>query len=254
MCRIAGYLGSPIPLDELLSTPTHSLVAQARAPRDLPREEVASDGFGFGWFVDGRAEPARYRSTLPVWGDANVNTMGGHIRAGSFVASARTATRAMPVATTNTPPFVAGSTLLVHNGSIASFHHGPMDAIRAELRPETRAAISGNTDTEHLAALLTDTEPAADLAERMRALVERVGTCLRRIGAKGQLTLIAAEPTRLVAVRVGLDAAPPALAFRTDARGTFLASEPLDDGPGWSTLDERKLLVVRAGGAAVEGI
>lgn len=251
MCRIAGFLGHSLPLAEVLSIPPRSLLAQARVPKDLPPEEVASDGFGFGWFVEGRAEPARYRSTHPVWADANVDTMARHIRSRSFVASARTATHAMPVATTNTPPFLARATLLVHNGSIRGFHEGPMDALRGGLRPETRSRIAGNTDTEHLAALLAETDPAEDLAVRVRALVQRARSILRDARASAQLTLLAAEPEALVAVRAGIDADPPALAYRTDARGTFVASEPLDEEPGWTRLEEETLLVVRTEGAVL---
>ena len=138
---------------------------------------VGSDGFGVGWFVDGRVDPARYRNTMPVWVDENVATMGTHITASCFVASSRTATREMPVALTNTAPFVARDTLLVHNGSVDDFHRGPMDRFRAELQLETRARIFGNSDSEHLAAFLAETDHARDLAGRMRALLLRADAC-----------------------------------------------------------------------------
>ena len=74
MCRIAGYLGEVQPLGALLSAPPHSLREQAKTPRELPPGTIGSDGFGVGWFVAGQAQPARFRSLLPIWVDENIDT------------------------------------------------------------------------------------------------------------------------------------------------------------------------------------
>ncbi|MEP0772297.1 class II glutamine amidotransferase, partial [Trichocoleus sp. ST-U1] len=49
MCRILGYLGSPILLDCLLSKPEHSLIVQSYEPREMTSGVVSADGFGIGW-------------------------------------------------------------------------------------------------------------------------------------------------------------------------------------------------------------
>ena len=50
MCRLAAYLGEPIPLAEALYRPSHSLQKQAYAPRELVDGYVNVDGtknFGY---------------------------------------------------------------------------------------------------------------------------------------------------------------------------------------------------------------
>ena len=46
MCRHLGYLGPPITLDALLLAPEHSLLDQAKAPREQRASSLNADGFG----------------------------------------------------------------------------------------------------------------------------------------------------------------------------------------------------------------
>ena len=61
MCRHLAYVGAPLRCGALLTDPPHSLVRQSWAPRRQQHGVVNADGFGVGWYVDGVAEPARYR-------------------------------------------------------------------------------------------------------------------------------------------------------------------------------------------------
>ena len=57
MCRFAAYHGPPIPLDELLYKPDHSIVHQSTDARER-EEPLNGDGWGVGWY-DRDASPER---------------------------------------------------------------------------------------------------------------------------------------------------------------------------------------------------
>ncbi len=62
MCRWAAYRGDPLYLEELVSSPAHSLIEQSHC---ATRAKTATngDGFGIAWYGD-RPEPGRYRDIL----------------------------------------------------------------------------------------------------------------------------------------------------------------------------------------------
>ena len=66
MCRWLAYSGSPIPLEDVLYKPDHSLIDQSMHSR-MGVETTNADGFGVGWY-SGQATPARYRSVGPEQG------------------------------------------------------------------------------------------------------------------------------------------------------------------------------------------
>ncbi|MDB4944798.1 MAG: Glutamine amidotransferase class-II [Labilithrix sp.] len=244
MCRIAGYFGPPAPLASLLVTPSHGLRAQAKEPRELPPGIIGSDGHGVGWFVDHCRQPARTRSILPIWADENVDTMSMHITSSSIVASTRTATRQMPVAITNTPPFQPRDGLLVHNGSIDDFHEKVADRLRDAIAPATRQRILGNTDTEYLTALLHDREEGP-LEHRVRKALGTAAEHIERAGTTAQLNLIVAERDALVIVRLALGKDAPSLYVHVTDESVTAASEPLDDGGGWESVAPGEIITVR---------
>jgi glutamine amidotransferase len=248
MCRIAGYLGHPIALDALLVRPTRSLAVQARCPRELPPGMIGSDGFGFGWFAEHDGRAARYRSTLPIWVDENVDDLSPHLRSSCIVASSRTASRKMPVSMTNTPPFKVGRALLVHNGAIDDFHEKVLERLRAPLGVDTRSQIYGNTDTEYLAAVMSD--GSGDLSARVLDALRSIGTAIRDAGTTGQLNVIVGDGEQLVVTRyaVGVDA--PSLWVRSKPGSFTVASEPMNDDDDWTQVAPDTLLVARRDAAA----
>jgi glutamine amidotransferase len=250
MCRIAGYLGQIVALDALLVRPARSLSVQARCPKEMPPGMIGSDGFGFGWFGAESQAPARYRSTLPIWVDENVDTMSPHLRSTCIVASSRTASRQMPVSMTNTPPFDAGGVLLVHNGAIHDFHDKVLESLRARLSIETRSHIFGNTDSEYLAALLH--ERTGDLAARVRETCAIAADAIRDAKVRGQLNLIVANGDELVATRYAVDDDAPSLWMRATADSFTVASEAMEENDGWTEVAPSTMITVRRGSAPVE--
>jgi gamma-glutamyl hercynylcysteine S-oxide hydrolase len=241
MCRIAGYLGEVLPLSELLAAPSRSLRDQAKQPRELPPGVIGSDGWGVGWFAAEQPLPARYRSVLPIWVDENLDTLAGHVRSATIVASSRTAAARMPVAIANTPPFVAAAALLAHNGEIVGFPSAALDWIRSGLRAETRGEIIGHSDTEYLAAVLRDRSEAT-LVDRVRAMLEVVTRCVDAVRTSAQLNLIVATATELVVVRHAIGAAAPSLYVRRVATGFMAASEPMDEAADWQPLAQGEIV------------
>ena len=139
MCRVVGYLGAPTPIATVVTDPPHSLRAQARAPRELPPGMLGSDGYGIAWYSGVQRAPARYRQTLPIWTDPNLDTLVPHVMSSCFVGSTRTAAQAMPVSLTNTPPFCFGDAMFVHNGSVDDFHAKLIEPLRYLFKDEARA-------------------------------------------------------------------------------------------------------------------
>ncbi len=78
MCRWLAYSGSPIPLEELLYKPEHSLIDQSLHAR-LGVETTNGDGFGVGWYGAGASTPVLFRSIVPVWNDRNLREIAGRV-------------------------------------------------------------------------------------------------------------------------------------------------------------------------------
>src|SRR5436305_1110336 len=109
MCRHLAYLGAPRTLQDLLLAPPHSLLHQSWAPRLQRHGTVNADGFGAGWWdPHRRTEPARYRTTTPMWADRSFASIAGVIEAGAVMAAVRSATPPLPVEATGCAPFASG--------------------------------------------------------------------------------------------------------------------------------------------------
>lgn len=244
MCRIAGFLGSPTALAAVLSEPSHALRTQAREPRELPPGMLGSDGYGFAWLDEQSGKPARYRQTLPIWSDPNLDTLAPHIRARCFVAATRTAEDNMPVSLTNTPPFVAERTMVVHNGSITNFYAEVSERLRARLDEPRRRAVQGNTDSEYLAAVLFQLR-GETLEARVREALREVSVYVREADTCAQLNLVASDGEQLVATRYAVGQSAPSLYCAQTERGVFIASEPLCEEQTWTRVPEGSLVCAR---------
>ncbi|MFD0891681.1 class II glutamine amidotransferase, partial [Streptosporangium algeriense] len=89
MCRHAAWLGAPRPIASLVSEPEHGLLRQSYAPRMQRHGLINADGFGIGWYDAGRAEPVRYRRSVPMWADANLPALAEVARSGCLLAAVR---------------------------------------------------------------------------------------------------------------------------------------------------------------------
>lgn len=162
MCRLAAYIGKKeVLLDDVLVKPVNSLVLQSLRARetDVPTN---GDGFGLGWYVpDISPEPALFTSTTPAWSDRNLLHLTRKIKASHFFAHVRAASEG-GVTQYNCHPFVFDQWMLMHNGCIHDFIHVKRH-LRRLLDDDIYNWIKGDTDSEHLFALVLQIAKGRDL-------------------------------------------------------------------------------------------
>lgn len=181
MCRHLAYLGSvPRSLGELLLEPEHSLLVQSYAPRRQAHGRVNADGWGVGFYAAKRAEPARWRSSRPLWGDASFASVAPVISSTCVIGAVRCATTGMPMEETAVAPFRSGAWIMSLNGVIDRSVLGP------------HLAAESMCDAALLAAHLFDYGP------------ERAGEFVVQVAARdpgARLNLLLADGHRVLAIR-----------------------------------------------------
>jgi glutamine amidotransferase len=252
MCRWAAYRGDPLYLEELVSSPAHSLIEQSHC---ATRAKTATngDGFGIAWYGD-RPEPGRYRDILPAWSDCNLKSLARQIRSPLFLAHVRAATGG-GTRRDNCHPFVHGNWTFMHNGQIANFDRlrRPMEAM---LDDELFNARTGTTDSELLFLLALQfglcQTPMAAMAETIsfvEGLAENhMGSALLRF------TAAFSDGKALYAIRYATDSKAPTLyaAPLGSGQGYCLVSEPLnDDVDSWAEIPNGSAVTVTASGVDV---
>ena len=174
MCRWLAYSGSPLPLDELLLKPAHSLIDQS-LHAELGATTTNGDGFGIGWYnADGK--PGIYRSVAPVWNDQNVKDLSQYIVSPLVFAHIRAST-GTAIQQTNCHPFRYGRWLWMHNGQLRDFDKVKRDLSFA-VDPSLFASIEGSTDTElffYLALTFGLEEDPPSAVERAVGFIEKTG-------------------------------------------------------------------------------
>ncbi|PRY26554.1 glutamine amidotransferase [Aliiruegeria haliotis] len=236
MCRWAAYVGEPIFLEDVVSRPGHSLVAQSLEAAKCPTT-TNGDGFGLAWY-DARPEPGLYRDIYPAWSDPNLRAICEQVRSGLFLAHVRAST-GTATSRNNCHPFAVGRWSFMHNGQAGGFEGFRKRAdmlIPDDLYPYRKGA----TDSEVLFLLALaeglDTEPVSAMARA----VARVEGLSRAYGAAPHMRFSAAwsDGSSLYAVRFSSDEQVPSLFYRrSETRGGFaVVSEPLErDEEGWKT-------------------
>jgi len=147
-----AYMGSPIIIDKLLYQPKNSLINQSISAKEL-EEPLNGDGFGIGWYVaDVNYEPVTFVSINPAWSNRNLRNLAPKIRTECFIAHVRAASVG-EVSESNCHPFQYKNLLMMHNGGVENF---PLikRQIREPLSDEFYNWIKGQTDSEHIFALL----------------------------------------------------------------------------------------------------
>lgn len=259
MCRLVAYLGEEISLGALVEAPSHSLLRQSWQARELTHATVNADGWGAALYVPGDPAPCRYVHTLPIWADVNRPHLGRALRSGCILAAVRSATDSATVAPANTQPFVDGSLAFVHNGFAEPFATTIRGRILAALSPNRLAALAGPTDSEHLFAWILQTldeRGAAGPGDWLAAAAQvtgQIGAWAVEEGGRAIFSLVLTDGRSMVALRRAHGAEPPSLyllqAGGAIGRGTVIASEPLDDDPGWTPIPADHGVVVESGAA-----
>jgi predicted glutamine amidotransferase len=252
MCRLFGQHAHPgVDVCEPLCGAENALRFQShRHPH----------GWGIGWYDDGSAQVRR--GILPAHADATFVEAGRSIRSRIVIAHVRDASVG-PVLRENTHPFLFDRWLFAHNGTVARFADVPpvRSAIEAEIDPDLRRAIRGDTDTERcLFLFLTRLRARAPLAaaglEDVRAaLADTTATVLAIADSApwpkpSSLTFVVSDGRLLAATRLRrtlhlATAAGPRHAF-------VVASERIGAGD-WGEVPEGGFVGTEDGTRAVRG-
>ncbi|MGY2053047.1 class II glutamine amidotransferase [Methylobacterium sp. JK268] len=246
MCRFLAYHGDPVYLDDLVCTPTHSLIHQSLHAAEA-KTETNGDGFGIGWYGE-RPEPGLFRDVRPAWSDENLRSLARQIRARTFLAHVRASTG---TATTraNCHPFAHGRLLFMHNGQIGGYARikRRLEALIPDALYDSRA---GSTDSEALFLLAVANGLEQDPAGAMARTVSMVRDLMRAAGIDEplRLTAVLSDGEGLTAFRWACDGAPPSLYWRETGSGVLVVSEPIDGcREDWRVVPKGATLIVRTG-------
>jgi predicted glutamine amidotransferase len=253
VCRLFGLSAAPHRVQArfwLLEAPD-SLVEQShRNP----------DGTGLGYFRPDRT-PVVEKEPVAAYADSAFASEARHVSSTTFITHVRHASTG-GLTERNTHPFAMGGRIMAHNGAF-----GELPALEAELGDGMRL-VHGDTDSERMFALIaTRTDGnGGDVGAGIAAAADWIAGHLPVYA----LNLIVITPAELWALRYpethelyvlereaggthgarSLHATSATLRVHSEplARNpsVVVASEPLDEHPGWRLLDPGELLHVGA--------
>lgn len=251
MCRLLGYLGPIVQLDALMLEPSHSLVVQAYAPKELEVAKLNADGFGLGWYHPiAETSPFTYRNTSPIWNDANLASLCRYITTDCALAYVRSATPGQGIDISNCQPFQADDLLFTHNGYIKAFHERLYRPLRQLMSDRVYTTLRGNTDSEHIWGLLLtclSSENSPSLETALEIALEKLLALAYEYDAPMAVNVLVSDGKKLVGSRLSSHGRAPSLYWLGgDPRfpdAVIVASEPLFDG-NWATCPEFSLFTV----------
>jgi predicted glutamine amidotransferase len=221
------------------------------------------DGTGIGFF-DEHGSPVVSKQPIAAYEDRRFAEEAKEVQARTFVAHVRFASTGV-LTVNNTHPFEQAGRLFAHNGVIEG-----LPALESELGPEGMALVHGETDSERWFALITRAIARAggDVAAGIASATGWIAANLPLLSAN--FVLIDAD--QLWALRYpdghelhlleraagGGAASPPAPLRHRSSTGhihvasdelarrpaVVVATEPMDDDPGWRQLGSGQLLHV----------
>ncbi|VAV95818.1 hypothetical protein MNBD_ACTINO02-400 [hydrothermal vent metagenome] len=241
MCRLAAYVGDPIPLAEALYRAPHSLEKQAYQPREQIHGSVNVDGTGVAWWDGGDRTPLRYVTPLAPWQDANLPALSERLTSGMLIAAVRSASAGIAIGPANVAPFVVGDLAAVHNGRITGFRGALGRGLLSSLSADTYEQL--HTINDSLAIFLTVVDRyEGNLVDATTEALDFVGGLVAENGSDATMNLVVGDGTGIVAVRHSVNAPLNSLYTVEHSTGSWVASEPLDDLPTWEPVPEHHLV------------
>jgi predicted glutamine amidotransferase len=243
MCRLFGMSGGPhrVAATFWLIEAPDSLAEQSR------REP---DGTGLGTF-DEHGRPVVSKQPIAAYEDPEFAREAREVRSHTFVAHVRYASTGA-VSPQNTHPFEQDGRLFAHNGVI-----GDLPKLEAELG-DAMSHVQGETDSERFFALITK-RGIVDAARWVAANLPVFALNLVLITAS-ELWALRYPDTHELYVLERAPGGPSGVRHleHASARGTLrvrsgelanlpsvvVASEPMDEDPGWHALEPGQLLHV----------
>ncbi|MEP7160612.1 MAG: ergothioneine biosynthesis protein EgtC [Dermatophilaceae bacterium] len=226
MCRHQAWLGGPRTVASLVIDPEYGLLRQSYQPRRQSHGLMNADGWGVGFFTPGRQEPARWRSSRPLWSEASFASLAPVLISGAVLTAVRSASPGMPIEESAVAPFTDGTWLVSHNGRV------------------DRSALPARSNAESVcdSALLA----AHVLAEGAKTVADTVRSVARR-DPQARLSLLLTDGQQII----GLTWGDP-LSYLVEPDGVVVASEPWDDDPRWMDVPDHHVLQATPTGVATE--
>ena len=252
MCRWVAYKGRRRFLEDLVTSPAHSLIDQSQCATEA-KTSTNGDGFGIAWYGE-RTEPGHYRDILPAWSDDNLRSLARQIGSELFLAHVRAST-AGRTTRDNCHPFVHGRWSFMHNGQLGDFDRLER-GLEARLSDALYAERRGSTDSELLFLLALEFGLDAD---PKRGMEEALGFVLSQAAARGirpliRFTAAFSDGETLYCVRYATDRHAPTLyssPMGAAGDGHCLVSEPFDeDVSRWTAIPSGTFVRVESGGLA----
>ena len=246
MCRFIAYHGKPILMEDLIASPTRSLIRQSLHAFES-RSETNGDGFGIGWYGE-RDTPGMYRELRPAWSDENLRSLCAQVRSPLFFAHVRAATDTS-ISRANCHPFSSGRSMFMHNGQIGGYQtiRRRLDTMISE---EFYADRLGTTDTEAMFLIALSLGLAKDPIGAIETMLTQVLAEMRRAGIEAPLRFTAAftDGNAVWAFRWASDGDPASLYFERTAQGLIVASEPFNEQRDeWIHVPSGNALIARPG-------
>jgi len=255
MCRHAAYVGAPEPLSTLLYDAPHSLEVQSYRPREMLSGHVNVDGTGVAWWAAGEDAPLSYVSERPPWSDANLPHLAPRLRGAPIVAAVRSQTPGMPTGAGAAHPFVVQRWAGTHNGYLEGFS-GVSKALVERVDGELLEHLGVLSDARVLfLGAVSLARRGATLQEALLQTAANAAALCDAQGSAASLNLVLADATQVVALRAAQGVAANSLHVLAQGarwpQGNLVASEALDDDPGWRRVDENRLVTLSAAGVEV---
>jgi len=270
MCRFTFYHGPPLSLSALITEPENSIIHQS-FHSDEREEPLNGDGFGIAWYARG-SEPGVFRAVTPAWNNANLISLAKVVESSCVLAHVRAATQVRSVSEANCHPFTAGPYAFMHNGDLGGFA-SLRRALLARLSDEAFGRLLGQTDSEHLFALVLDrltamgTEASVqNLAEALRKGMQEALDLVERYAPdkNSYLNVVLTNGKVAVASRFTTEAdyEGESLYWNSGKRyvceeglcrmvtpdpagsAVIVSSERLSEDPGWEAVPRNHLLLV----------
>jgi glutamine amidotransferase len=218
MCRVLGYLGSPISLNDLLYSPDSSLIKQSYESKMLDMLNLA--GFGLTAWDQNSVNPelpVSYKTTdIPVF-DSNLHSLSEKVRTHCLLAHVRGVqlNHEAQIGMQNLHPFAYKGTSMVmaHNGDLAGFREMRYDLLEY-IKPAIASQISGSTDSEFMYALFLSQfddpgqhQDPLDIVDAVSKSMEIIRKVRDRVGINisSSTNLFIADGQNLVAIRFTFD-------------------------------------------------
>jgi glutamine amidotransferase len=270
MCRFTFYHGPSLRISSLVTEPTNSIIHQSYLSQERS-EPLNGDGFGVAWYPR-EGEPGLFRSVTPAWNNANLVSLSRVVESRCILAHVRAATQVRSVSEINCHPFVSGSYAFMHNGDLGGFAM-LRRALLNHLSDDAFARLQGQTDSEHLFALILDrlgNNGAAVTVQQLAAIIkEGIKDALKLVerfapGEYSYLNLVLTDGNVAVASRFTTqpDYDGESLYWNSgkryscekglcrmivsDSSGTavLVSSERLSNDPGWEIVPRNHMLLI----------